>query len=582
MARHRLRRTARPFTVTNPAKPLFPDPWHAGIARGWQVLDASLQEGDRDLETDVVVVGTGAGGGTAAETFARAGLNVVLVEEGPLKTSTDFHMLESEAYPQLYQESAARKTKDKSINILQGRCVGGGTTVNWTSSFRTPGTTLDYWARAFGLAGFSAAEMAPWFARMETRLAIGPWDVPPNANNEALARGAAAVGIPTAAIRRNVKGCWNLGYCGVGCPTNAKQSMLVTTIPGALDRGAILVTRARAIEFVHQRERVTALRCAAMDTAGVRTTARRITVRARAYVAAAGAIGTPALLLRSRVPDPHGVVGKRTFLHPTVVSAAAMPGVIAPYSGAPQTIYSDHFLDSLPVDGPIGYKLEAPPVHPILMAITLPGHGAAHARWMRELPHLHVEIALLRDGFHPDSPGGTVTVDGDGAPVLDYPLTPYLWDGVRRAFRTMAEIQFAAGAASVMPIHGEGLAYARFADARAAIDGLALSPLVTPVVSAHVMGGCAFGPDPREAAVDPRGRYHHLANLYVLDGSLFPTSIGANPQLSIYAFAARLADGLAADLAARPASGATERRGAAISVFALTGCAKLTSRFTTS
>ena len=524
------------------------DPWSPGIDRGWKMIDASVLERDLEMEADVVIVGTGAGGGTAAEILAQAGLAVILVEEGPLRTSADFRMRESDAYPELYQESAARKTKDKAINILQGRCVGGGTTVNWTSSFRTPEATLAYWERVYGLAGFTPADLAPWFARMEARLSIAPWDVAPNANNEALARGAAKIGIPTAAIRRNVKDCWNLGYCGMGCPTNAKQSMLVTTIPGALDRGATLVTRARALEFVHEHDRVTALSCAAMDPHGVHTTAHRITVRARAYVAAAGAIGTPALLLRSRVPDPHGVVGKRTFLHPTVVSAAVMPEMIAPYSGAPQTIHSDHFLDTLPVDGPIGYKLEAPPLHPVLTAITLPNHGPAHARWMRELPHLHAQIALLRDGFHADSPGGTVTVGSDGAPVLDYPLTPYVWDGVRRAFRTMAEIQFAAGATTVMPIHGNGTAYESWAGARAAIDAFALSPRVTPVVSAHVMGGCALGPDPRRAAVDPAGRYHHLTNLYVQDGSLFPTSIGANPQLSIYGLAARLASGLAAEL----------------------------------
>jgi choline dehydrogenase-like flavoprotein len=132
--------------------------------------------------------------------------------------------------------------------------------------------------------------------------------------------------------------------------------------------------------------------------------------------------------------------------------------------------------------------------------------------------------------------------------VLDYPLTPYVWDGVRRAFWTMAEIQFAAGATRVMPIHGTGTAYESWTGARAAIDAFALSPRVTPVVSAHVMGGCALGPDPRRAAVDPAGRYHHLTNLYVQDGSLFPTSIGANPQLSIYGLAARLASGLAAEL----------------------------------
>ncbi len=524
------------------------DPFRAGVAGGWNVIDASTLDRDLLLEVDVAIVGTGAGGGTAAEILAGSGLKVLLVEEGPLRTSSDFRMRETEAYPELYQESAARKTKDKAVNILQGRCVGGGTTVNWTSSFRTPEVTLGHWAAVHGLRGFGVADLAPHFERMERRLSIAPWDMPPNANNAALARGAAKIGIAAASIRRNVKACWNLGYCGMGCPTNAKQSMLVTTIPGALARGATLVTRARALVFEIHGDRVSALTCAAMDGRGVQPTSRRVTVRARAFVAAAGAIGTPALLLRSRVPNPYAIVGKRTFLHPTVVSAALMPGTVAGYDGAPQTIYSDHFLDTLAPDGPMGYKLEAPPVHPILAAITLPNHGTAHAGWMRELPRLQVLIALLRDGFHPESVGGTVTLRDDGTPVLDYPFMPYVWDGVRRALRSMAEIQFAAGAARVMPIHGDGTGYPTWGEAQSAIAGYALGPRVTPVVSAHVMGGSPLGPDPKRAAVDVTGRYHQLANLYVMDGSLFPTSVGANPQLSIFGIVARLADDLAATL----------------------------------
>jgi len=228
-----------------------------------------------------------------------------------------------------------------------------------------------------------------------------------------------------------------------------------------------------------------------------------------------------------------------------------MPDEVAGYYGAPQTVYSDHYIESLPVDGPIGFKLEAPPLHPVLAAITLPNHGVPHARWMRHLPKLQVVIALLRDGFHSASPGGTVMLGDDGAPVLDYPLTPYVWEGVRRAFRTMADIQFAAGATQVMPIHGDGTAYRDRDAARAAIDALTLAPLATPVVSAHVMGGCPLGPDARRAVVDTTGRHHQLADLYVFDASLFPTSIGANPQLSIFALAARLADGLATKLGAR-------------------------------
>jgi len=519
-----------------------------GIAQGWRTIDASTLADDLTLDADVAIVGTGAGGGTTAEILAEAGLRVVLIEEGPLRSSSDFRMLEAEAYPDLYQESAARRTRDKAIGILQGRCVGGGTTVNWTSSFRTPATTLAHWQRALALPGFSAADLDPWFEKMEARLSIAPWTFDPNANNAALARGAAKLGISSGTIRRNVKGCWNLGYCGMGCPTNAKQSMLVTTIPAALARGATLVTRARALSLAWRGERVESLECAAMDARGTRPTARRVVVRARAFVAAAGAIGTPALLLRSRVPDPHGVLARRTFLHPTIVSAAIMPERIDGFSGAPQSVYSDHFLDSVAVDGPIGFKLEAPPIHPLLTAITMPNHGNVHAARMQALPNLHVLLALLRGGFHDDSPGGTVALADDGTPVLDYPLTPYLWDGVRRALKAMADLQFAAGATSVAPVHGDGAAYTSAAAAKAAIAGFDLRPLATPIVSAHVMGGCAMAADARRGACDPQGRFHHLANLHVMDGSLFPTSIGANPQLSIYGVVAKLATALAASL----------------------------------
>jgi choline dehydrogenase-like flavoprotein len=527
--------------------PHAPDPFRAGLKSGWKIVDASKLVEDRAFDADVAIVGTGAGGGTAAEILSAAGLSVVMVEEGPLATSSDFHMRESEAYPTLYQESAARKTKDRAINILQGRCVGGSTTVNWTSSFRTPAATLAHWADEYRLPGLGEADLAPWFERMEGRLGIAPWPVPPNPNNDALRRGSEALGIKVETIRRNVRACWNIGYCGMGCPTNAKQSMLVTTIPAALAHGATLVTRARALAFELGGRRANSLTCAALDARGTDPTSRRIRVRAKTFIAAGGAIGTPALLLRSRVPDPYAIVGKRTFLHPTVVSAALMPERIAGFSGAPQTVYSDHFLDAQ-ASRAMGYKLEVPPVHPVLAAITLPGHGAEHARWMRDLAHMQVVIALMRDGFDPRSPSGTVTLRGDGTPLLDYPLNDYFWDAARRAFATMARIQFAAGATRVMPVHASRPDYGAWADASAGIAALALAPLVAPVFSAHVMGGCAFGADTRRTAVDSNGRYHHLDNLYVLDGSIFPTSIGANPQLSIYAIVAKLASGLAATL----------------------------------
>ena len=513
------------------------------------VHDASTFENDQTFEADACIVGTGAGGGTAAEILSRHGLRVVLLEEGPYWTSRDFKMLERESYPNLYQESAGRKTKDKGITILQGRSVGGSTTVNWTSSFRTPPKTLAYWRERFGLREYTESALAPFFAEREARLHVARWAEPPNANNDVLQRGAKALGIPTAIIPRNVKGCYNLGYCGMGCPTNAKQSMLITTIPAALERGAILISRVRAQRFVSSATgTIASLECVAMDGHGIAPTAHRIVVRAKHYIAAGGAIGTPALLLRSALPDPYARVGKRTFLHPTVISAAVMPEIVDPFSGAPQSVYSDHFLYVDPIDGPIGYKLEVPPLHPVLTSTTLTAFGIDQTRAMASYRNTSAIIALIRDGFHDDSAGGTVELKSDGTPLLDYPMTPYVWDGARRALDTMAQIQFAAGARSVFPLHESARPYRSLGEARAAIAALPMEILKTRVASAHVMGGCAMGADPQTSVVDGFGRHHHVDNLSVFDGSMFPTSLGANPQLSIYGIVARNARHLAATL----------------------------------
>jgi choline dehydrogenase-like flavoprotein len=528
------------------------DPIAAGLARGWHVVDASALGSPQQVECDVTIIGTGAGGGVAAELLARAGLSVVLVEEGPLKSSRDFRMREAEAYPSLYWDSAARKTRDKAITILQGRSVGGSTTVNWTSCFRTPHATLAFWREQFGLADYTPQALDASFAQAEARFGIQSWQAPPNTNNDLLRKGATVLGIPVGSIRRNVAGCWNLGYCGVGCPTNAKQSTLITTIPAALDRGARLFTRLRADRFEFAGSRVVRLHCRALAADGLSPTGPAVTIAARHFVVAGGAINSPALLLRSDAPDPYGRLGKRTFLHPTVISAARFDRRVDGYEGAPQTVYSDHFLERDPIDGPLGFKLEVPPLHPVLFASTLHGFGTTHAERMREFTRTHVQIALLRDGFHPDSRGGEVQLSGDGSPVLDYPLNDVVWEGARRALLVMAEIQFAAGATTVFPVHELADGYATLAAARAAIAALPMKPLLARVVSAHVMGGCGMAADERRGVVDGYGRHFHLDNLSVFDGSVFPTSLGANPQLSIYGIVGRNAARLAAQLSGRP------------------------------
>ncbi|MEO7547965.1 MAG: GMC family oxidoreductase [Ramlibacter sp.] len=531
----------------------LPDPIRDGLKRGWKVLGGPYGELPARIVCDVAIVGSGAGAGITAELLSRAGLKVVIVEEGPLRSSTDFNQQEAVAYPSLYQESAARKTADKAINILQGRCVGGSTTVNWTSSFRTPVSTLDYWQKHFGLAGFDNDTLAPYFAQAEARLSIVPWLTPPNENNDLLRRGAARLGIAAAAIARNVKGCWNLGSCGMGCPTNAKQSMLVTTIPAALDKGAMLFVETRADQFELANGKVVSLLCSASKPGAVQATRAQTATKivAKHYVLAGGAINSPAVLLRSQAPDPHGRLGTRTFLHPVVMSAAVMEQKVEGWQGAPQSIYSDHFMETQAIDGPIGYKLEAPPLHPVIFASTVAGFGQPQAEMLKKFPHTHVLLALLRDGFHPQSPGGAVKLRGDDSPVLDYPLTDFVMEGGRRALLSMMEIQFAAGAQQVLPVHELAAPYTAWSQARQAVEALPMKPLLTKVVSAHVMGGCGLSGDEKLGVTRPDGVHWQIENLSIHDGSLFPTSIGANPQLSVYGITNRLAQGLVKRLGGR-------------------------------
>lgn len=522
----------------------IPDPFLQGIDNGWQVHNASLLENDLQLNVDVVIVGSGAGGATSAELLSAAGLRVLIVEEGPLRTSTDFKMQEPAAYSELYQEGMGRMSKGGAITIMQGRAVGGTTLINWTSSFRTPPETLKHWASEHAVSGLDKDTLQPWFAQIEQRLGVAPWQIPANANNEVIKRGCEALNLDWAVIPRNVRGCANLGYCGMGCPINAKQSMLVTSIPASLDKGGRLLYLARAERLIIAKDRVQQLECHALDARGVKRTGHTITIRAKHYILAGGGINTPAILLRSKAPDPHQRCGKRTFLHTTNFSAAQFAEPVNPFYGAPQAIYSDHFQWRDGISGSMGYKLEVPPLHPAFAATILGGYSEVSAQRMAQLPHTHMMIALMRDGFHPDSASGTVELRSDGSPVLDYQMTPYTWDGIRRAYYSMAEIQFAAGAQKVFPVHADADYASDLSSTRKMIAGLDLSLYRARLGSAHVMGGCAMSDDAKLGVSNSLGLHHQLENLSIHDGSLFPTSIGANPQLSIYALCALLTNKL--------------------------------------
>jgi choline dehydrogenase len=386
---------------------------------------------------------------------------------------------------------------------------------------------------------------------MQKRLGILPWAIPPNPNNHILKAGSEKLGWEWHVIPRNVRGCLNTGYCGMGCPVNAKLSMLVTTIPGALANGAELVHHLRVRTVTSDKGQVTGLQCEAFDAPALKPSGVKVTVKARHYILSAGAINTPALLLRSQAPDPHGRVGLHTCIHPVPFTLAVMPDRINPFYGAPQSIASDHFQWKDGATGPMGYKLEAAPMFPSISASLFGTTGSILKEEMAQLPNMNALLALLRDGFVDDSPGGRVRIDDQGLPILDYDMSAYVWDGVRRAFLSMAEVQFAAGATKVKAVHLDSPYYSSWAQARTGIEDLELAKFKVALFTAHLMGGCMMSENEKKGVVNSQGRHHQLENLSIFDGSVFPTSIGANPQLSIYGMTAQNATALAEGLRPR-------------------------------
>jgi choline dehydrogenase-like flavoprotein len=498
------------------------------------------------FDCDVLVIGSGAGGANTASILSSHGLKVIIIDEGPLKNQNDFKQGEKTAYSHLYQEGGARTTQDKSIKILQGRSVGGGTTINWTASFRTPPETLRHWHKEYDLP-FTEESMRPWFEIVEKRYGISKWKTTPNKNNQSIAKAAQKLGWSHAVLNRNVKGCANLGSCGQGCPINAKQSTLITTIPNALKNGALLISRLRAQKLNLNGDKVTHVECSVVDKGFSKATNTKVIIKANHVVLAAGAIGSPAVLLRSAKYDnifnPYDLVGSRTFLHPVCAVGGIMPYEINGEYGAPQSLYSDEFLNSR--NGKVGFKLEVAPIQPAFFSTVVEGHGNKHLEIMQQRPKVSNMIALLRDGHHPESQGGKVMLNSYDLPKLDYPISHYLWEGFQTATEKMTEAFFAIGAKKVLPIHKDAKELTDPNSYQQALLELKMQKHYLKLFSAHVMGGCSIGKDEKKSVVNLEGKHHNLQNVWVMDGSIFPTSIGANPMESIFGFSEMLATKMA-------------------------------------
>lgn len=491
---------------------------------------------------DVLIIGAGAGGGMLAAGLAERGLDVVMVEAGGYHTRRDFDLHEQTAYPMLYQGRGSRATADLAISLLQGRSVGGGTTINWTTCFRTPERILEHWQTVHGIDGLDAETLRPHFEAVEARLNIGTWpEELANENNQALLRGCRALGWEAAPLRRNVKGCANSGYCSVGCPVDGKQSMHVTTIPDAVAAGMRLYSDVEVRRIETSGGRATTVHGVVMQRGRDADTPHRIQIQPKVVALCGGAINNPVTLLRSEL-NPNGRVGKRTFVHPVIGVVGIYDHVVAPYSGAPQSIGSHHFIER--GEGEVGFFLEAAPLHPMIASTAAGLFGEDFQEFMARLPHLSALLAIHADGLLPGDEGGTVSLKSDGRPQIDYPVSERLADAMGHAHEVLARIHLAGGATEAGTLHPTPVRLRSDADLPKLAQA-SYGALQHAIFSAHQMGGCAMGTSAETSVVRPDLRHHHVDNLYIVDGSVLPTALGVNPSETIYALAHRARDTVA-------------------------------------
>lgn len=479
------------------------------------------------MEADVVIVGSGAGGGVVAGELACEGHKVVVLEKAGYYADPDFDGLELEGYRRLYENQANLATSDLGVVVFAGSNLGGGTTINWCSSFRTPEKVLFEWERDHGITGISGPELQASFEAITARCHIDTDESQLNPQNAVLVQGAEALGYHWSQIPRNVQGCGDCGYCGYGCPLGAKQGTLNTYLQDAAEAGAQIVVNARAREVLVRAGRAIGVRAEVGPW--------QLTVKAKVVVLAAGAIHSPVLLVRSGLGSPN--VGRRLFLHPTTAVIGEYDRVIEAWRGIPQSAVVDQFVD---LDGRgYGFRLETPPAHPGMLSLGLHWtSGSQHKELMTRARHIAAFIVLLREQI-----GGRVTVNRRGRPAMHYRLSkadaPHMLRGIQEAFRvhTAAGAREMAGPHLAMePFRGGDLE--RYL---AGVEPLGFRPNAYVVFSAHQMGTCPMGGFAGRSVVDPHGEHWDVKNLFVADASVFPTASGANPMLTIMALAHRTA-----------------------------------------
>lgn len=494
---------------------------------------------DSVVKCDVVVVGSGAGGGCVAGELAARGLDVVVLEKGAYRNEADFTHVGAEAFRDMYLYGGFLTTTDLGIRILAGSTLGGGTTINWSTSWKTPRPVLDEWAHVSGIDAFASGELEASLDAVCERLGVNDQSSPASKRDELLEEGLKRLGWHVDLMPRNVRGCSQdeaCGFCCYGCRVGAKQSTLRTYLEDAEAAGATLITRADVRKVLVDEGRATGVQARCGD--------HRLRVEARAVVVAAGAIETPALLLRSGLG---GRVGHNLRLHPGTLVAGVFDEEVRMWEGVMQARYSNELGG--PWSGGYGPTLETGPFHPNEWAVALPWTSSEeHRERMGAFAYTSPVAVLSRDRG-----SGRVKIDRRGAPRVEYGIDAddeaRFADGAVAAARVLE----AAGAREVFTLHKRFTSFVP--DGRGSFERweedvreLGFKPGSVLIGSMHQMGSCAMGTDPATSAVNAENETHEVKDLFVTDASTFPTASGVNPMISVFGIAHRAAQKIASRL----------------------------------
>ncbi len=489
------------------------------------ILDASKAPVPRRA-VDVCVIGSGPGGATAAWELAAAGREVLVLEEGPDRTGRRLTQRDAQMYDQLYVDRGGRTTVDRSVSIMAGRALGGGSVINMADVVPIGDDVLRHWQKTFGLSEFSVERVAPFRERAMADLSANvPDESQLNRNNRLLREGATKLGWRGEVMHHNRVGCAGVGACLLGCPVDAKRNARFVAIPKAVEAGATVVVRARVKRIEQATAEVKLLRCARLDEQGYHEV-DTFEIEAKTVIVAAGAVGSAALLIRSGLGNTH--VGKHLSLQPQLPVTAVFDDDVRFFRGIPQTFAVTEFEQrDDPRHGWWGFRIEAVAGTPGIVGSLLPTLGEEGRALMALYPKFTACLVLF-----PDEGTGTVTVRDDGRPLVDYVVNDEQKERLRAGAKAAARAWLAAGAKEVLLPTSPPLRLHDEAEL-ARIDSVPFAPATTPLISAHQQGTVRFAASEKDGAAAPDGRVYGTKGLYVFDSSGFPSTASSHTMAPI-------------------------------------------------